>query len=71
MSKKKKEEDKRRRYKSHAERNSAFEYNENEINKCFIKSVGYWGIDRVDLDVIIEKVSNEILTSKKKQFLSI
>lgn len=68
MSKKKKEEDKRRRYKTQEERNSAFEYNENEINKCFIKSVGYWGIDRVDLDVIIEKVSNEILTSKKTNF---
>ena len=53
MSKKKKEEDKRRRYKTQEERNSAFEYNENEINKCFIKSVGYWGIDRVDLDVMI------------------
>lgn len=60
----KKQEDKKRRYTDKAEKERNHKVNEEEIYKCFSLKSGYWGIDRIVLEVDVETVIDAKLHSK-------
>lgn len=68
---KRKAEDKRVRYESPDQKRQVHIRNEKGIEKCFYNCAGYWGIDKLVLDVNIRKISKGKLLSRRSDFCTV